>query len=90
MSEIAVKISGDSEAEIFWDGKSRSLSTSGKKSSGTFNAAPGQHTYRIEVAGQPGDPWDGSVTDGTTTNQHKGEMDDQGRDTTGEVPFNVR
>lgn len=90
MPLVSVSIKGADEAKFNWDGKYRTLTSTGNgKWEGGFNAASGGHEYFVEVAGQPGDPWTSEVTDGTSTDDVNGKMKKDGHGNSGTRDFSV-
>jgi hypothetical protein len=90
MPAVTVSITGADEAKFNWDGRNRTLTSTGSgKWSGGFNAASGLHSYFVEVAGQPKDLWNSEVTDGTSSDKVKGKMDGNGRGESGTRDFDV-
>ena len=90
MPLVNVTITGADEAKFNWDGKYRTLTSTGQgKWQGGFNAASGDHEYFAEVAGQPGDPWESDVADSASTDTVKGKMKSNGRGNSGTRTFSV-
>jgi len=91
MAEISVTIENVTrEAKLTWDGESVPLSQSKNKYTAKFNAPKGNNTYAILVWGPPGDEWKATVTDGTTTQKHRGHMSTAGYGSSGTTPFQVK
>jgi hypothetical protein len=90
MPLVTVEIIGADEAKCEWDGRNRTLTSTGAgKWSGGFNAASGPHMYRVIVAGQPKDPWKSTVSSSGASDKVNGTMDNSGNDQSGKRGFNV-